>query len=117
MLIPSLVRALRNGERYPLTHGEQTRDLVHVDDVARAVVAAIDARPAIYNIASGVETRIKDVCLEIARAIGVSKDLLGFGEKELRPDEATRYVLDVQRARVGLGWRTSINIERGVATL
>jgi nucleoside-diphosphate-sugar epimerase len=114
----------------PLTHGQQTRDLVYVDDVAAAIVAAVEA-PAtprgteildagggqVFNIASGVETRIQDVCLGIARALGADPALLGFGETPLRPDEAHRYVMDVSRAAERLGWRATTSLADGFARL
>lgn len=126
MLIPRVVAALRAGERLPLTHGEQTRDLVYIDDVARAIVCAVEsAETGIFNIASGVEVRIRDVVERIARAIalqqGVPADtllgLLGFGEVALRPDEAHRYVMDVSRARDLLGWTATTSLADGLARI
>ncbi len=126
MLIPRVVAALRAGERLPLTHGEQTRDLVYIDDVARAIVCAVEsAETGIFNIASGVEVRIRDVVEGIARAIalqqGVPADtllgLLGFGEVALRPDEAHRYVMDVSRARDLLGWTATTSLADGLARI
>lgn len=126
MLIPRVVAALRAGERFPLTHGEQTRDLVFVDDVAQAIVRAVESvKAGIFNIASGVETRIRDVCEGIARAIATEKgrapdalfELLGFGETALRPDEAHRYVMDVSRARDELGWTATTTLADGFARL
>ncbi len=126
MLIPRVVAALRAGERLPLTHGEQTRDLVFVDDLARAIVCAVEsAETGIFNIATGIEVRIREVVEGIARAIAVQQgvpadallQLLGFGEVALRPDEAHRYVMDVSRARDLLGWSATTAMVDGLARL
>jgi nucleoside-diphosphate-sugar epimerase len=129
MLVPRLVAALRAGERFPMTHGEQTRDLVFVDDVARAIVAAVEA-PAIagariFNIASGVEVRIREVVEGVARAVAASTNRpfeevlaqVAFGEVALRPDEAHRYVMNVSRAREELGWIATTTLAEGFARL
>ena len=126
MLIPRLVAALRAGERFPMTHGEQTRDLVFVDDVAAAIVRAVEvATPTTVNIASGIEVRIRAVAEGIADAIatatgrdaGAVRGLLGFGDVALRPDEAHRYVMDVSRARAELGWSATTTLAEGYARL
>jgi nucleoside-diphosphate-sugar epimerase len=132
MLLPRLVAALRAGERFPMTHGEQTRDLVFVDDVARAIVAAVEVsdldpgKPlSTVNIASGTEVRIREVAEAIARALAVSQGrapedllaLLAFGEVALRPDEAHRYVMDVSRAREQLGWTATTSLAEGARRL
>lgn len=126
MLIPRLVAALRAGERFPMTHGDQTRDLLFVDDAAQAIVRAVEAAiPGTFNIASGTEVRIRDVAESIARTIatarGASPDdllaLLGFGEVALRRDEAQRYVMDVSRAREQLGWTATTSLAEGIARL
>ncbi len=118
MLIPSLVAALRAGRPIALTAGLQTRDFVFVDDVAAAVVAALAVDDAaIINIGSGEETRVRDLCLAVADALGAPAALLGFGALELRPGEAMRYVLDVALAARVLGWRPITPLAAGVARL
>lgn len=118
MLLPRLVAALRAGERFPMTHGEQTRDLVFVDDVARAIVRSVEARRAgTFNIASGTEVRIRDVAIGVAHALGADPARIAFGEVALRPDEAQRYVLDVTRAHTELGWTATTFLAEGLALL
>lgn len=104
MFIPSLLAALAAGARFPMTAGAQTRDLVHVDDVARAIVLALAGPPGTYNIASGVEVTLRDLALALASHHG-RPDLLDVGALPYRPAEQMRYLLDPTRAAQALGWR------------
>ncbi len=85
-LIPSLI-AVFEGRREPFgVNGAAYRDLLHVNDVARAFASLL--RPEAsgdYNISSGQPTRIADVVLRIAEALG--------GD--------ARRVLDLAPARLG----------------
>ena len=68
---------LLNGER-PLVFedGEQRRDFVHVEDVARAFVLALqhpEAPGRVFNIGSGRDVSILDVARALASAMGVSQ--------------------------------------------
>lgn len=119
MMIPQLVAALRAGTPFALTEGTQTRDFVFVDDVAAAIVTAVERErlPAVINIGSGREIAVRDAVREIARALGAPETLLKFGAIAMRPDEAKRYVLDVQRAADVLGWRATTTLAEGAARL
>src|SRR5262249_49846464 len=114
MLIPSVARALGEGRRIALTAGEHTRDFVYVDDVAAALVAALGAPDGVYNIATGIETRVRDA-VELLASHFPGSNLRGFGERPPRPDEPRRYVLDVSRAASVLGWRASTSLADGLA--
>jgi dTDP-L-rhamnose 4-epimerase len=68
---------LLNGER-PLVFedGEQRRDFVHVEDVARAFILALEHEEApgrVFNIGSGRDVSILDVARALASAMGVSQ--------------------------------------------
>ena len=114
MVLASVAEALRTQTHVALTAGEQTRDFVYIDDVADAIVAALVAQPAIINIGSGVETRVRDAIEMLA---GGPNPLLGFGERALRVDEQHRYVLDVRRAEQLLGWRATTSLADGLAAV
>jgi dTDP-L-rhamnose 4-epimerase len=65
---------LANGQRPMIFEdGEQRRDFVHVDDVARAFAAALvhpDAVGKVFNIGSGIDRSINEVARSIAHALG-----------------------------------------------
>ena len=104
---------LLRGER-PTVYGdgEQTRDYVHVSDVARAFVAAADApRPGTFNVGTGRETSVNDLLAELQRLAGTSLDP-EFAP--LRPGELKRSVLDASRIADELGWRAETELADGL---
>ena len=120
-LIPYLARALARGQRPDLTGGEQVRDWIYVNDVARALVTAATA-PTLdhdaYNVCSGSGIAVRDVVREVGRVMsagaGMNDDTLGLGRRPYRPDEAMWMVGDPTRFGAATGWSASTPIEAGV---
>src|SRR5437763_607652 len=71
-LVASVARALLAGEEAPTSEGSQLRDFLHVDDVAGAFAALLDAEgvTGAVNIGSGVPVSVRAVVEEVARAAG-----------------------------------------------
>ena len=98
---------LLNGER-PLVFedGEQRRDFVHVEDVARAFVLALEepaAKGQVYNIGSGRDVSIREVGVELARAMGrshLTPEVLG----KARIGDIRHCFGDIAHARAQLGF-------------
>jgi len=97
------------GDQRPVTvygDGRQTRDYVHVDDVAAAFATAAAARATgVLNVATGVETSV----LALAHALGVEV-LHGPG----RGGEVSRSCLDPSAAARALGWHAGIPLNAGL---
>src|ERR687890_2294946 len=93
--------------------GEQTRDYVYVDDVARANVLALeqDSPPGAYNIGTGIETsvnRLYDLLLEIS-----GKELPPqYGPS--KPGEQLRSCVDPTLAARTFDWRAQTVIHAGL---
>lgn len=117
MFVPSVIRALVSGQRVPMTAGEQTRDFVHVEDVAAAASACVLARASgTWNVSSGEERRLLDVAHLIAAQVDPgAASLLGIGELPYREGEQMRYVLNCTRAREELGWQARVGLHAGIA--
>jgi len=115
MFVPSLVHALMTGARFQMTPGEQTRDMIHVGDVATAIVAAIEGKPGVYNIGSGNEVTMRVLAADIAARFGADvRTLLEIGALPYRPNEQMRYVLDSTRAAAEITWRPYIVLAAGL---
>jgi UDP-glucose 4-epimerase len=89
--------------------GRQTRDYVHVDDVAAAfLLATASTVTGVLNIATGRETSV----LELAAAVGV--DVL---HGPPRAGEITRSCLDPGAAAQAIGWQARTPVSAGLAGL
>lgn len=115
-LLPQAIAELRAGRPLALTAGEQTRDWIHVEDVARAVVAlALGAHAGAFNVGSGQERTVRAALTELAELLAAPAELLRFGALPYRPDEPMRYALCCDRVRAEVGWRPRIAWRDGLA--
>jgi UDP-glucose 4-epimerase len=107
----------------PLTvfgDGMQTRDYVHVSDVAAATYAAateslpdprrLDDRA--FNVGTGVPTSVVRLA-EVLRAAAGSSVPIDFAPK--RPGEQQQSYLTVDKAKSELGWTAKVSLEEGLA--
>lgn len=94
--------------------GTQTMDLVHVEDVARANVAAAraDVCEGSFNVASGVETSISDVANMLLKVMG--SDLRPEYGPARKVNLAQRRLADVNKARRLLGFEAQVPLEDGL---
>ena len=97
-------------------NGEQTRDFVYVNDVARAFISAVNqADGMLINIGTGVETSVNQLYKILASEVGVT-DLPK--RMPVRSGELLRSSLDPARAHQELGWQASTTLGEGLkATL
>lgn len=118
--LPTLTHALHHRRRYPMTPGQQTRDLVYVDDVVRAVVRALDddAPGGTFNIGTGRETKVLEMALLIAERVRPDAiALLDVGARPYREGEAFRVAVDVSRATQQLGFTATVSLEDGLTRM
>ena len=92
--------------------GSEQRDIIHVDDMTRALIAALDAPPGAYNIGRGSMASVNEILGLLC--------LAAKHEAEIRYD-ATKLTLlkyrafDVSKAREVLKWRAEISLEDALA--
>jgi len=114
-VVPAFLAALRVG-RAPSIYGdgEQTRDLVYVEAVARAVVAAIRARGAegaVVNVGSGRATSVNAILRAACRAVGTRCAAVYAPE---RPGDVRYSVAQIGLVRRVLGWRPVVGLREGL---
>ncbi|RZM37243.1 MAG: SDR family NAD(P)-dependent oxidoreductase [Sphingomonas sp.] len=98
--------------------GLQQRDFVHVDDVARAFVLALEEPAAagrVFNIASGTGRTVLDVAHGFAAAMGTSIELDVTGEG--RSGDIRHCLADIGRAREVLGYAPRENFDHRLIDL
>ena len=95
------------GADYPTPDGTCLRDYVHVDDLARAHIAAFPRLEApgaalFYNLGTGVPTSVKDILRAVERATGKAVPH-AFGPR--REGDPPALYADASKARRELGWQ------------
>jgi UDP-glucose 4-epimerase len=94
--------------------GEQTRDYVYVQDVARANVLALEGdAPAegAYNVGTGIETSVNELYEILREASGRDLPPAHGGAK---PGEQQRSSVDPSAAARALGWRPETDLAAGL---
>lgn len=99
--------------------GEQRRDFVHAEDVARAFLLALDRPEAVgrtYNIGSGVHRTVTEVARSLAKAMGreaIEPTVAGG----MRKGDIRHCFPDLAAAETELGYKAETDYEQGLAEL
>ncbi|AQQ70826.1 UDP-glucose 4-epimerase [Limihaloglobus sulfuriphilus] len=107
-----IYRALRNEPIMIFGDGEQTRDFVFVEDVARANIfmATNPEFKEVYNVAYGKTTTIKSLAQSIIRFTGSSSEIVF---KEERPGDVKHSTACIDKL-LGCGFSPSGSFEAGL---
>lgn len=115
-VINHFVARLKNGEAPVIDgKGEQSMDFIHVHDIARATVMALecerDNMP--INVGTGIDTSIAKLARVLIDAVGVNV------EPQFNPRDVlvSRRAADTTRAREILGFEPTITVEEGMTNL
>jgi UDP-glucose 4-epimerase len=103
----------------PLINGDglQTMDFVYIEDVARAnlLAAEADVTDEVFNVASGVETSLRELARQLIEAMG--SDLsVQFGP-ERSVNKVPRRLADTALSRDRLGFTAKVDLEDGLRQL
>lgn len=102
------------GDFSVLGSGEESRDYLYVEDVARAfmnILEKSDFSGEAINVASGNETRIVDLSRMVYAALGAVKDPIL--RPETRPGNPQRWCADVSKLKA-FGFFSSVNMVEGL---
>lgn len=115
-VINHFVNRIANGEAPVIDGaGDQSMDFIHVADIARAVVAALDAEESNLpiNVGTGIPTSIAQLARILIAAVGADVEPI-FNAREVL---VSRRSADISRARDVLGWEPEITVEDGMTAL
>jgi UDP-glucose 4-epimerase len=100
-----------------LGDGLATMDFVHVEDIARANILAARAEvtDTVYNIATATETSLLQLAEALQKVMGSTSELQ-FGPAR-SVNSVTRRLADIGAAERELGWKPTISLEEGLASL
>jgi UDP-glucose 4-epimerase len=96
--------------------GEETRDFIHADDIARVIVLLAEkASPSgsAYNVASGVETSVSDLSHQIAARCGDCPVAFAGNRRGYDPE---RWRADAAKINE-LGFKPSVSLAEGLDDL
>jgi UDP-glucose 4-epimerase len=113
-VVTIFVNRLRAGERATIYgDGEQCRDFVHVDDVVRGFLCAMDGSTTgeTYNIGSGVATSVNQVLARVSKELGRPFDP---AYADAVPGELRFSVADTTKAREQLGYVPSRSFDEAI---
>ena len=100
--------------------GEQTRDFVHVSDVARANVAAIEREEATdvaINVGTGTPTSIYEVAETLVELYGKEDELDPEIADDFRQGDIRHCYADTTRAEELLGFEADVEFREGMRRL
>jgi dTDP-6-deoxy-L-talose 4-dehydrogenase (NAD+) len=114
-LCSSLIRKLRQGEEVFLKTPHSTKDYIHIDDLADAILRVAEAGfHGPINLGTGDGVEVKAIADKIAEILG-RPDLIRVPEAPQK-DPLDFVVADAGRIR-GLGWRPKVGLESGLRRL
>ncbi|MBA2390316.1 MAG: UDP-glucose 4-epimerase GalE [Geodermatophilaceae bacterium] len=120
-LLPIVLRCLDRGEAVPVYGGDWptpdgscVRDYIHVQDLAEAHLAAVDALDAgrlgagVFNVGRGQGVSVLEMLAAVERATGrpVARDIV-----DRRPGDPASVVADAARIASELGWTAARDLD------
>jgi GDP-L-fucose synthase len=117
-VLPALIRKFHDGKlknNAPVAlwgSGTPLREFLFVDDLAAAVVFALENNlpDYLYNIGTGKEISIKELAQLIQKIVGHTGEIIWDKSK---PDGTPRKLLDVSKMNA-LGWKPEVNLQDGI---
>lgn len=117
-VLPAMIRKFHEAKlagHAPVTlwgSGTPMREFLHVDDLAQAVLFAVENTlpEHLYNVGSGTDLSIKDLALLIQKEVGHQGQILWDASK---PDGTPRKLMDVSKMNA-LGWQAQIGLPEGI---
>jgi len=111
------------GTEHPTRDGTGIRDYIHVWDLARAhvraveqfdeVLATVDAPSTIINIGTGAGVTVREMVASFERVFGREVPIT---EAPPRPGDAVGAFANVDKSARLLGWRTELSLDEAIAS-
>jgi GDP-L-fucose synthase len=117
-VLPAMMRKFheaKHNNNAPVTlwgSGTPMREFLFVDDMAEAVVFALENKlpDYLYNVGTGEDLTIKQLAETIQKIVGHQGDIVWDSSK---PDGTPRKLMDISKMHA-LGWKHQVNLEEGI---
>lgn len=96
--------------------GEETRDFIYIDDLVYAIWLIMEKNKTdeiVYNVANGIEIKIKDVAEIFCEKCGLSKTKISFNGYK-RQGNPINWCADIGRIKK-LGYKPQTDIDTGIS--
>lgn len=113
-IVALVVKKLLAGESVTILGGQQTLNMLYVDDAAEAILAAAkdpNATNEIFNIGSPEEISVEELIMRMVSHVGTEKPVL---RRALRKGDTLRFVPNLLKADRLLGFRAKTTLEDGL---
>jgi GDP-L-fucose synthase len=92
--------------------GTPRRELLHVEDLARAVVICLESyhSKGLINIGCGIDFTIREIAQKVSSAVGFMGEIQWDTSKL---DGVSQKLLDIERIS-SLGWKPLISLDEGI---
>lgn len=92
--------------------GTPMREFLYVDDLARAVVFALENTlpEHLYNVGTGEDLTIEELALTIQRVVGHRGEIVW---DKTKPDGTPRKLMDISKMHA-LGWKHQVELQEGI---
>ena len=116
-VLPAMLRKFHEAKlnNTPVTlwgSGTPMREFLFVDDLAEAVVFALENTlpESLYNVGTGLDLTIKELAVTIQKTVGHTGEIIWDSSK---PDGTPRKLMDISKMHA-LGWKHQTNLEEGI---
>ena len=117
-VLPAMIRkfheAKENNNAVVVLWGSGTpmREFLFVDDMAEAVVFALENQLSdyLYNVGTGEDLTIKELAATVQKIVGHTGEIIW---DDTKPDGTPRKLMDVSKMN-NIGWKHQVNLEEGI---
>src|SRR6187402_262987 len=114
-VLPAMIRKFHeakennNGEVILWGTGTPMREFLFVDDMAEAVVFALENQlpDSLYNVGTGIDLTINELATTIQNIVGHKGEIIW---DDTKPDGTPRKLMDVSKMH-NIGWKHQVNLE------
>ena len=117
-IVAAFLAAIRDRQTFTLIHkGQTVRDFIHVRDVSRAILAAVESpqKEIVWNVATGKGTTTRQVLEMILEKSGAEKPAFEYVENY--SSDVGANILSIERITSESDWRPEIALEEGISRL
>ncbi len=111
--IPNFVKSILNKQTVPLYwKGEQVRDFIYVEDLARAHTEILQVPGLeVFNVGTESGTKVMDVINKIFEIVGYKVDIQDLGP---RPGDASATYASAKKIEKLVGWQAKVSLDEGL---